>query len=151
MTARVCKALSHPRVTMLGHATGRLLLRRDGYKINLDEVLKCAAKHGKMIEINAQPSRLDLDWIHVKRAKAMGIPIVINPDAHSPGELALYRFGVDVARRGWLTKDDVFNTRGLKEVVKELKAEEGIVEIAGAGGKRPGWLPPVGGSRLAGI
>ena len=84
-------------------------------------MLKCAAKHGKMIEINAQPLRLDLDWIHVKRAKAMGIPIVINPDAHSTGELALYRFGVDVARRGWLTKDDVFNTRSHKDVMKELK------------------------------
>jgi DNA polymerase (family 10) len=121
MTARVCKALSHPAVTMLGHATGRLLLRRDSYKINLEEVLKCAAKHGKMIEINAQPSRLDLDWVHVKRAKSLGIPIVINPDAHSTGELALYQFGVDVARRGWLTKDDVFNTRSLKDVIKELK------------------------------
>ncbi len=120
MTARVCKALSHPAVTMLGHATGRLLLKREGYKINLDEVLKVAAKHGKMIEINAQPSRLDLDWKYVKQAKAMGIPIVINPDAHSTGELALYTFGVQVARRGWLTKDDVFNTRGLADVMKEL-------------------------------
>jgi DNA polymerase (family 10) len=120
MTARVCKALSHPRATMLGHATGRLLLRREGYKINLDEVLKCAARHGKMIEINAQPTRLDLDWKYVKQAKAMGIPIVINPDAHSTGELALYKYGVDVARRGWLAKDDVFNTRTLPEVMKEL-------------------------------
>jgi DNA polymerase (family 10) len=120
MTARVCKALAHPAVTMLGHATGRLLLRREGYKINLDEVLKAAAKHGKMIEINAQPSRLDIDWKYVKRAKAMGIPIVINPDAHSTGELGLYRFGVQVARRGWLTKDDVFNTRSLADVTTEL-------------------------------
>ncbi|MCS6865085.1 MAG: DNA polymerase/3'-5' exonuclease PolX [Gemmataceae bacterium] len=120
MTARVCKALAHPAVTMLGHATGRLLLRREGYKINLDEVLKVAAQHGKMIEINAQPSRLDLDWRYVKQAKAMGIPIVINPDAHSVGELAFYRFGVDVARRGWLTKNDIFNTRSYTEVKKEL-------------------------------
>jgi DNA polymerase (family 10) len=126
MTARVCKALSHPAVTMLGLATGRLLLKRDGYKINLDTVLKAAAKHGKMIEINAQPSRLDLDWFHVKRAKAMGIPIVINPDAHSPGELELYRFGVQVARRGWLTKDDVFNTRSLGDVMKELNRRKGM-------------------------
>jgi DNA polymerase (family X) len=101
MTARVCKAIAHPSMTILGHATGRLLLRREGYKIDLDEVLKTAARHGKMIEINAQPSRLDLDWTYVKRAKAMGIPIVINPDAHSEGELALFEFGVDVARRGW--------------------------------------------------
>ena len=121
MTARVCKALSHPAVTMLGHATGRLLLRREGYKINIDQVLEAAARHGKMIEINAQPTRLELDWVHVKRARALGIPIVINPDAHSTGELALYKFGVNVARRGWLTKADVFNTRSLPEVLAELK------------------------------
>ena len=120
MTARVCKALAHPAVTMLGHSTGRLLLRREGYKINLDEVLKVAAKYGKMIEINAQPTRLDLDWKYVKQAKALGIPIVINPDAHSTGELMLYKFGVDVARRGWLTRDEVFNTRGLADVMTEL-------------------------------
>ena len=126
MTARVCKALAHPAVTMLGHATGRLLLRREGYKINLDEVLKAAARHGKMIEINAQPSRLDLDWRYVKRAKAMRIPIVINPDAHSPGELSLVEYGVQVARRGWLTKDDVFNTRSLPDVMKELARRKSL-------------------------
>ncbi len=125
MTARVCKALSHPHLTMLGHSTGRLLLRREGYKINLDEVLKVAAKHKKMIEINAQPLRLDLDWVYVKRAKALGIPLVINPDAHSPGELDLFRFGVDVARRGWLTREDVFNTRSLTEVIRELDRRKG--------------------------
>jgi len=129
-TERVCRALAHPRLTMLGHATGRLLLKRDGYKIDLDEVLKVAAKHGKMIEINAHPQRLDLDWIHVKRAKAMGIPIVINPDAHSTSELALYRFGVDVARRGWLGKDDVFNTRPLGDVVKELERRKAAANVA---------------------
>jgi DNA polymerase (family X) len=121
MTRRVCKALSHPATTILGHATGRLLLRREGYKIDLDEVLKCAAAHGKMIEINAQPTRLDLDWTYVRKAKALGIPIVINPDAHSTGELALYPFGVDVARRGWLEAKDVFNTRPVGEVVQELE------------------------------
>ena len=122
MTDRVCRALAHPRLTMLGHATGRLLLKREGYKIDLDEVLKAAARHGKMVEINANPYRLDLDWRWVKRAKALGIPVVINPDAHSPGELDYTRtYGVDVARRGWLTKDDVFNTRSLAEVMKELE------------------------------
>jgi DNA polymerase (family 10) len=125
MTARVCKALEHPSLTMLGHSTGRLLLRREGYKINLEKVLQAAAKNHKMIEINAQPLRLDLDWVHVKRAKALGIPIVINPDAHSPGELSLYSYGVHVARRGWLTKKDVFNARSLKDVMKELKWRRG--------------------------
>lgn len=120
-TDRVCKALQHPATTMLGHATGRLLLRREGYKIDLDRVIRTAADHGKMIEINAQPSRLDLDWTYVKRAKELGVMIVINPDAHSTGELDLTRYGVDVARRGWLTKEEVFNTRGMKEVMADFK------------------------------
>lgn len=119
-TERVCKALSHPAVTMLGHATGRLLLRREGYKLNIERVLQAAAKHGKMIEINAQPDRLDLDWTHVKRAKALGIPLVINPDAHHPDDIALIQYGINVARRGWLTAADVFNTRSVGDVVKEL-------------------------------
>jgi DNA polymerase (family 10) len=124
-TARVCRALSHPKLTMLGHATGRILLRREGYKIDLEEVLKAAARHGKMVEINASPYRLDLDWVHAKRAKALGVMLVINPDAHSPGELANYRYGVDVARRGWLEAKDVFNTRSLPEVAAELARRRG--------------------------
>src|SRR5262249_12837774 len=95
ITARIIKAISHPRVTMLGHATGRLLLKRDGYKVDLDAVLQAAAKHGTMIEINANPYRLDLDWIHCKRAKALGVMLVINPDAHATEELGFTRFGVD--------------------------------------------------------
>jgi DNA polymerase (family 10) len=121
MTARICKALSHPRLTMLGHATGRLLLRREGYKVDLEAVLQTAAKYNKMIEINAHPVRLDLDWIHCKRAKQLGVKIVINPDAHSVGEIGYIRYGVDVARRGWLEKDEVFNTQSTTEVAKALK------------------------------
>jgi DNA polymerase (family 10) len=121
MTERICRAIKHPFVTMLGHATGRLLLRREGYKVNLDKVLDAAAAAGKMIEINAQPARLDLDWVYCKRAKAVGIPLVINPDAHSLTELELYRYGVNVARRAWLEAGDVFNTRGLKDVLATLK------------------------------
>ncbi len=121
MTARIIKAVSHPRVTMLGHSTGRLLLKRDAYKVDLDAVLQAAAKHGTMIEINANPYRLDLDWIHCKRAKALGVTLVINPDAHATEELAFTRFGVDVARRGWLEKGDVFNTKTLAQVAKELE------------------------------
>jgi DNA polymerase (family 10) len=105
---------------MLGHATGRLLLRREGYKVNLDKVLEAAAETGTMIEINAQPTRLDLDWVYCKRAKTLGIPLVINPDAHSTGELELYEFGVNVARRGWLEAKDVFNSRSLDGVMKVL-------------------------------
>jgi DNA polymerase (family 10) len=120
-TNRVCKALSHPATTMLGHATGRLLLRREGYKLDLDRVIRTAAEHNKMIEINAHPHRLDLDWTYVKRAKALGVMIVINPDAHSTDGLELTRFGIDVARRGWLTKEEVFNTRTTAEVKAAFK------------------------------
>jgi DNA polymerase (family 10) len=122
MTARIIKAIRNPYVTMLGHATGRLLLKREGYQVDLEAVLQAAAETGTMVEINAHPQRLDLDWIHCKRAKALGVTIVINPDAHSTEELALYRYGVDVARRGWLERGDVFNTKSLAEVTKALAA-----------------------------
>jgi DNA polymerase (family 10) len=120
MTARIIRALKHPAVTMLGHATGRLLLRREGYRVDLDAVIRTAAEYGKMIEINAQPDRLDLDWVHVKKAKALGVMLVINPDAHSTDGLTLTRYGVDVARRGWLEPRHVFNTYPLAEVIAEL-------------------------------
>jgi DNA polymerase (family 10) len=123
MTARICRALRHPRVTMLGHSTGRLLLRRDGYAVDLEAVLQEAAKHDKMIEINAHPMRLDLDWVHCKRAKALDVKLVINPDAHSVSDLAYYRYGVDVARRGWLEKGNVFNTLSAVQVTKALAAK----------------------------
>ena len=121
MTKRIVRAVSHPRVTMLGHATGRLLLRRDGYKVDLEAVMQAAAKHGTMIEINSNPYRLDLDWIHCKRAKALGVQLVINPDAHATGEIPFTEFGVAVARRGWLEKGNVFNTQSLPQITKELE------------------------------
>jgi DNA polymerase (family 10) len=124
MTARIVRAVSHPRVTMLGHATGRLLLRREGYQVDLEAVLQAAAKHGTMVEINAHPQRLDIDWVHCKRAKALGVKLVINPDAHSTSDIALYAYGVDVARRGWLEKKDVFNTQTLAQVTKALAARK---------------------------
>jgi len=126
MTARIIKAIRNPHVTMLGHATGRLLMRREGYPVDLEAVLQAAAECGTMIEINAHPERLDLDWIHCKRAKTLGVKIVINPDAHSSGDIVLYRYGVDVARRGWLERGDVFNTKSLAEVTKALSARKSI-------------------------
>lgn len=120
MTARICKALQHPATTMLGHPTGRLLLRRDAYKVDLDEVLRVAVQNHKWIEINANPYRLDLDWQYVKKAKELGIPIVINPDAHSPEELSYIDYGIHVARRGWLEPTNVWNTKSLEEITKIL-------------------------------
>jgi DNA polymerase (family 10) len=126
MTARIVRALSHPCVTMLGHATGRILMRRDGYKLDIEAVLQTAAKHGKLIEINADPHRLDLDWVHCKRAKALGVKLVINPDAHSTAGLTIVPFGVDVARRAWLEKGDVFNTQTLAQVTKALSERRAL-------------------------
>jgi DNA polymerase (family 10) len=123
MTARIVRAVSHPRVTMLGHATGRLLLRRDGYKVNMEEVLKAAAAHGTWVEINAHPMRLDIDWLTCKRAKALGVKVVINPDAHEIEEVSYVRYGVDVARRGWLEKGNVMNTLPLNQVTKALASK----------------------------
>jgi DNA polymerase (family 10) len=118
MTQRIVRALENPYVTMLGHATGRLLLRRDGYKVDLEAVLQAAARNGKLVEINAHPMRLDLDWIYCKRAHDLGVKLVINPDAHSKGDLDYLEYGINVARRAWLTKDDVFNTQTLAQVSK---------------------------------
>jgi DNA polymerase (family 10) len=123
MTRRILRAVSHPHVTMLGHATGRLLLRREGYKVNMEAVLEAAAKYGTLIEINAHPMRLDIDWLLCKRAKALGVKMVINPDAHGTQEIANIRFGVEVARRGWLEKKDIFNTQSAAAVADELEAK----------------------------
>jgi DNA polymerase (family 10) len=118
MTKRILKAISHPKVTMLGHMTGRLLLRRAGYKVDIAQVLRAAAERGVLIEINAHPQRLDLDWLHCKHGKALGVQFVINPDAHATGEIGLIRYGIDVARRGWLEKKDIFNTQTAAQVAK---------------------------------
>jgi DNA polymerase (family 10) len=120
MTARLVRAVSHPKVSMLGHPTGRLLLARDGYALDLDAVIDAAAKAGTMIEINASPYRLDLDAIHARRACQKGIPIVINPDAHSTAGLDDLEYGITVARRAWLRKADVWNTASLKTMIHRI-------------------------------
>src|SRR5262249_4483577 len=98
-------------------------LRREGYKVDLEAVLQAAAKYGKLIEINAHPMRLDLDWGHCKRARALGVKLVINPDAHSVGHREYLENGVRVARRGWLNKEDVLNTQPLAQVTKALASQ----------------------------
>jgi DNA polymerase (family 10) len=120
MTRRLVQAVSNPRVTMLGHPTGRLLLARDGYDLDLDAVIDAAAAAGTMIEINANPYRLDLDALHCRRARQKGVMIVINPDAHSVGGLDDLEYGVSVARRGWLCKDDVWNTGSYNAMVDRI-------------------------------
>ena len=93
---------------MLGHPTGRLLLARDPYPVDMNQVLEAAARNGVIIELNANPHRLDLDWRLMKKAKELGIKIAINPDAHHLDGLADISYGVGIARKGWLSKGRCF-------------------------------------------
>ena len=101
--------MQNPRTTILGHMTGRQLLRRPGYEVDVEEILAACAAHGVAVEINANPWRLDLDWRWHERALALGCLMSINPDAHDTGEIALTHWGVEMARKGGVSKDRVLN------------------------------------------
>jgi len=116
MTARIATAMRNPYLTMLGHPTGRLLLARDAYAVDLNEIIRVAATTRTILEINASPYRLDLDWRWCRQAKTAGVMLAINPDAHSAEELAVVSFGVGIARKGWLEAADILNTRPAAEV-----------------------------------
>ncbi|MDY6852042.1 MAG: DNA polymerase/3'-5' exonuclease PolX [Thermodesulfobacteriota bacterium] len=120
MTARLVRAVTNPYTTILGHPTGRLLLAREPYAMDLPAVLAAAAKNGTVIEINANPHRLDLDWREMRRAKALGLKLMIGPDAHSAAGLRDTRHGVRIARKGRLTKDDVLNCLGREDIDRFL-------------------------------
>jgi DNA polymerase (family X) len=116
MTERVLRAMAHPEVDILAHPTGRLINRREPFEMDVEAVLEAAAELKVAVELNANPNRLDLSDVHVHRARALGVPVVISTDAHSPGGLENMRFGVDQARRGWLEAADVLNTRSVEEM-----------------------------------
>ncbi len=120
ITKRLIKAIENPYMTMLAHMTGRLLLRREPYPLNTQKVIDACIANKKIIEINANPSRLDIDWRLLHAAKEKGLLTCINPDAHSVDGLIFYKAGVNVARKGWLEKEDVFNTFPLNKVKKYL-------------------------------
>ncbi|MFL5620201.1 MAG: DNA polymerase/3'-5' exonuclease PolX [Gemmatimonadaceae bacterium] len=122
MTARVLRALDSRFLTILGHPTGRLLLSREPYAIDIEAVLEKAAEVGAAVELNADPHRLDLDWRHVPRARALGVPIEIGPDAHSPRGLDHMTTGIGIARKGGLTARDVLNTRSADDVLAFARA-----------------------------
>ncbi|HEX2167568.1 MAG TPA: PHP domain-containing protein, partial [Longimicrobiales bacterium] len=124
MTQRMVRAVSDPRMTMLGHARGRLLLIRDGYDVDLDAVIAGAAAAGTAIEINADPHRLDMSWQHWPRARALGVLTAINPDAHSVNGLRAVRYGVNIARKASLTTADVINAWPLEDVEEYLVARK---------------------------
>ncbi len=110
MTARVLRALKNPHVRILGHPTGRKILSREPYALNLEQVLQAAAALGVAVEHNASPARADLSDLHLRRAREIGCRIVVNTDAHSTEELDQMRYGITQLRRAWLTAADVLNT-----------------------------------------
>jgi DNA polymerase (family 10) len=121
MTRRIVRALQHPRVHILGHPTGRLLGKREPYPVDMSEIVKVARDHNVMLEINAQPDRLDLNDVYVQMARDAGVKVVINTDAHRTQELGCLRYGVDQARRGWCEAKDIANTCHLPAFRKLLQ------------------------------
>ena len=123
MTDRLLKAVNNPNTSIIGHPTGRLLLRRDAYQFDVDAVLKAAAKNKVAMELNAYPDRLDLNDRHLRLAKQLGVKIVINTDSHHTSHMDKIRYGILQARRAWLTKDDVLNTLSVQKFAKAMKHE----------------------------
>jgi len=125
MTARMLAAIDNPYLTILGHPTGRLLLSRDPYPLDIDRVIEKAAAAGVAIEINADPHRLDLDWRLLRQARAAGVMISIGADAHNLAGLANVDFGIGIARKGWLTRSDVLNTRSVEGFLDFVRKRRG--------------------------
>ena len=123
MTARILRAIASPHVTMLGHLTGRLLAQRPAYAVNIPRIIDAAAANGTIIELNASAWRLDMDWRWWKLAKEKGVKTSINPDAHSTEGLKDVVFGIQAARKGWLTRHDVLNCLPLAQVESALQAK----------------------------
>ena len=121
MTDRLLRAIEAPFVDIIGHPTGRLLLRRDPYALNLERVLDAAARCGVAMEINSQIHRLDLSDSHARLARDRGVKLVISTDAHAPAAFELLRWGVTVARRAWLEPGDVLNTLGAEDLRASLR------------------------------
>jgi len=121
MTERLVKAIEHPLLGIVGHPTGRMIGKREPYAFDFDAVLKAAARHGVVMEINANPERLDLGDTAARAAKEHGVSVSVSTDAHSPGGLNNMRYGVDTARRGWIEAKDVVNTRSAGKLLQALK------------------------------
>ena len=124
MTRRIIKAMQNRYTTMLGHMTGRLLLGREGYKVNPKEIFQAAKDYGVVIELNANPHRFDVDWRYGKELKALGVKVSINPDAHGIAGISDTRFGVGIARKAWLEKKDVLNSMPLDQILKVLMVKK---------------------------
>lgn len=121
MTERIINAVKHPLTTMLGHPTGRLLLAREGYRVNMSRVIEACSQTGAIIELNANPHRLDIDWRHIGEALKAGVKISVNADAHRMPGLDHMKYGVMIARKGGCGKEDVFNTQSVDEISEYFK------------------------------
>src|SRR5690606_8813715 len=121
-TARLLRAIENPHVDIIAHPTGRILNRRPGADLDMEAILKAAAKHGTIMEINSGPDRLDLDAGNVRRALELGVDLTVNSDAHHPTDLAWLRFGVLTARRGWAPAERIVNTWPLERLLERLRA-----------------------------
>ena len=117
MTTRIVRALGHPRVNVLVHPTGRRLNTREPYDVDLEAVFAAAQAHGKAVEINSSPERMDLSDVHARRAGALGLPVAVSTDTHSLRELDNLELGIGIARRAWLSPDQVLNTRPLADLL----------------------------------
>jgi DNA polymerase (family 10) len=134
-TERILRAVANPHTTILGHMTGRMLLRRPGYEVDIAEILAACAAHGVAVEINANPRRLDLDWRWHRRALELGCMMSINPDAHSTGELDLTHWGVAMARKGGVPKERILNCHSLSAITRHFdKRTRSRLRKNGSGG-----------------
>jgi DNA polymerase (family 10) len=121
MTERIIRAMRNPNVDIISHPTGRLIQKRDEYEIDFDKILKVAKETGTILEINSYPERLDLNDINIKKAKEMGVKMVINTDAHHVDQMRFIELGIAQARRGWAEKEDIINCWPLEKMLKFLK------------------------------
>jgi DNA polymerase (family 10) len=156
MTERIVKGMENPWVDCIGHPTGRLIGQREPYEVDMEAVLSAAARLGVAMEINAYPDRLDLKDAHARRAKELGVKLMINTDAHSADQLELIRFGVATARRGWIEAGDVLNTLPLSQLRRALRraksaprGRQGSAKSAPRGGGRGAKSARRGGGRGA--
>ena len=130
MTERLLKAIENPYTQIIAHPTGRLLLRRDAFEYDMEKVLEACAKHGVAMECNSYPDRLDLKDVYLRMCKEKGVKVVISTDSHNRQNLSFIRYGVTMARRGWLEKGDVINTLAVKEFLGALRAKPGQAKKA---------------------
>jgi DNA polymerase (family 10) len=125
MTERLLRAIDCPWVDVLGHPLGRIILKREPHRADMTQVIAAAAAAGVAMEINAQVDRLDLDDLHARQAREVGVKLAINSDAHATSGFGALRWGVIVARRAWLTTDDVLNTKGVDDLRASLRRNRG--------------------------